>query len=442
MAFGGMMQVSLENIGNLGRKLTVQVPSAEIEEQITGRIRDMRKQVNLKGFRPGKVPFKVLQQRYGRQVRQEVVGEVIQRSFQEAITQEQLRPASQPEISAEPPQLDQDLEFTVAFEIFPELEELDVSAIKIDQPESEVVAADIDNMIETLREQRRSWDDVDRVAADADLVFFSFSVESDKSRFPEADEERAGAILGGGAFDADFEAQLVGLSAGDEKSFDASFPEGFREQTLAGLSGKAAVKIEKVQASKMPEVDDDFVASFGVSEGGVAAFRDNVKDNMERELKQAVSRLMRSEVLNKLVGSFEQLEVPLSMLDAETLNMQQQAQKQAEQLGLTDPELPPAENFREKAEHRVRAALLVSEVARHAKLQVDAGRVRDMVNEIASTYETPQSVVNLYYSDEKLLSNVQNVVLEEQAVEWVLKRAKVKPRSMAFDEVMKPETES
>jgi trigger factor len=192
----------------------------------------------------------------------------------------------------------------------------------------------------------------------------------------------------------------------------------------------------------MPEVDDDFVASFGVSEGGVAAFRENVRENMARELKQAVSRLLRSEVLNKLVANFDKLEVPASMLSAETLNMQEQAQQQAQQLGLTDPELPPAENFSEKAEHRVRAALLVGEVARHAKLQVDAGRVRDMVNEIASTYETPQSIVNLYYSDEKLLANVQNVVLEEQAVEWVLERAKVKPRSMGFDEVMKPETEA
>ena len=436
------MQVSLENIGNLGRKLTVQVPAVEIEEKITGRIRDLGKQVKLKGFRPGRVPFKVLEKRYGRQVRSEVVGEVIQQYFEDAINQEQLRPASQPEISTEPPKLDQDLEFTAAFDVFPELEKLDVTGIKIEQLEAEVVAADVDNMIETLREQRRTWDDVDRAAGDSDLVFFSYSVESDQRRIPEEAQERAGAILGSGAFDADFEAQLLGMSSGDEKDFDASFKADFRVEALAGLKGKASVKIEKVQASRMPEVDEDFAASFGVSDGGLEAFRENVKENMDRELKQAVSRLLRGEVLNKLVANFDQLEVPASMIEAETLNLQQQAQQQAEQMGLTDPELPPADTFKEKAEHRVRAAVLVGEVARHAKLQVDAGRVRDMVNEISSTYESPPAIVSLYYSDEKLLSNVQNVVLEEQAVEWVLERAKVKTRSASFSEVMKPETEA
>ena len=436
------MQVSLENSGNLGRKLTVQVPSAEIEEKITGRIRDLAKKVTLKGFRPGKIPFKVLVQRYGQRVRQEVVGEVIQQSFEQAINQEQLRPVSQPEISTEAPKLDQDLEFTAAFDVYPELEALDVSAVEIEQPEAEVLAADVDNMIETLRQQRQTWEDVDRAAGDSDLVFFSYSIQSEQRRYPEEGEERAGAILGSGAFNADFEAQLLGLSLADEKQFEASFNADFREPALAGFTGKASVTIEKVQASKLPEVDDEFVASFGVSEGGVDAFRKNVQANMNRELKQAVSRLQRNEVLNKLVSEYGQLEAPLSMVEAETVKMQQQAQQLAQQQGLTDPELPPADNFKDQAEHRVRAALLVREVARHASLQIDAGRVRDMVNEMASTYESPQSIINLYYSDEKLLANIQSVVLEEQAVEWVLERAKVKTRAMTFDQVMKPETEA
>jgi trigger factor len=433
------MQVSLENTGNLGRKLTVQVPSKDIDDKVNSRIRDLGNQVRLKGFRPGKVPFNVLEKRYGKQVRQEVVGELIQQSFQDAVSKENLRPVAMPEIATEPPRPNQDLEFTASFEVYPELQEFDVSGLEIERVTADVTDADVEAMIETLREQRRSWNDCERAAEDGDLVFFHFSVESKDGRFPADDQERAGAILGRGAFDAKFEKALIGVKAGDEKSFKVSFDKDFREPGLAGKKGTASVTVEKVQESELPEVDEAFAATFGVTEGGMDAFRDDVRRNMERELHNNLSRKLRGVVLESLIDGFPDLDVPQAMVEAEAGNMQGEAVQKFEAMGIKDQEPPAIDNFLEQAQRRVRAALLVSEVARHGELQVDQGRVRDMVTDIASTYENPQSIVNLYYGDERLMANVQNVVMEEQAVEWIVERAKVIDAPQAFEEVMRPE---
>lgn len=432
------MQVSLEHTSSLGRKLTVQVPSGDIEDKVTHRIRDLGRQVRLKGFRPGKVPFKVLEKRYGQQVRQEVVGELIQQSFQDAVSKENLRPVAMPEIAAQPPEPNKDLEFTASFEVYPELEQFQVEDMEVERITCDVTDVDVDQMIETLREQRQTWSDADRAAGDGDLVFFHFFVEGDEGRFPAENEERAGAILGRGAFDAEFEKKLVGVKANDEKTFKVAFSPEFRESSLAGRKGKASVRIEKVQEAVKPEVDEEFAASFGVTEGGLDTFRTDVRRNMERELKSALSRRLRASVLERLVDTFSDLEAPAAMIDAEAESMARNAQEQAQRMGIEAPPATSATDFREQAERRVRAALLVSEVARHGKLEVDAGRVRDMVTDIASTYENPQAIANLYYGDEQMLANVQNVVLEEQAVEWVVEKAKVVDKAMSFEEVMKP----
>ena len=431
------MEISVENTGPLGRKMTVQLPAEQIDTKVEGRIKEMSRHVRLKGFRPGKVPMRVLQQRFGKQVRQEIVGELIQESFQQALVEQNLRPASSPEIDATEEDDKGGLEYTASFDVFPEIESLDVSDMQVEKPVAEVTDKDVDNMIETLREQRRTWDTKAGAASEGDLVFFRYGVELEDGRFPEdEDEARAGAVLGHGAFDPGFEAELIGLEAENEKTFELTFTEQAREGALAGKSGKVSVSVEKVQEAVLPEVDEEFMASFGVEEGGLEQFRSEVRQNLERELKQALGRNLRQNVIEQLVERFSELEVPDAMVENEMANLRQRAVAQVEQMGGDPSAVPEAEAFRDQANQRVRGALLVSEVARHAEIEVDMGRVRDRVNDIAATYEDPQAVINIYYQREELLSSIQNMVLEEQAVEWVVEQAQVKEVEKSFDAVM------
>ncbi len=436
------MEISVENTGTLGRKLTVQVPAEQVDERVDGRIKEMAQHVRLKGFRPGKVPMTVLRQRFGRDVRREIVGQVIQESFQQALVEKKLRPASPPSIDTDEGKAGVDLSYTASFDIMPELESLDVTSLKLERPVASVGDEDVDAMIETLRQQRRSWSDKEGAAVDGDLAFFSFNVDlGDGERFPAEGEEdaRAGAILGQGAFDAAFEAELIGKAGDDEVTFDCTFSETARETALAGKTGKVACKLERVQEAMLPEVDEEFIQSFGIESGDQDSFREEVRQNLDRELRQAVSRRVRQSVVDSLIEAYPDLTVPEAMVEQEAGSMREQARQQLQQAGGDPDQAPGADAFREQAEKRVRAALLITEVARHAELEVDMGRVRDMVNEVASTYDDPQAVVQLYYEREDLLSGIQNVVIEEQAVEWVMEEANVEERTLSFDEIMNPE---
>ncbi len=432
------MQVSVENTSKLGRKVTVQVPSDVVNQKVGDRMRDLSQKVRMKGFRPGKVPVKIIEQRYGKQVREEIVGELVNEKLREAIVENDLRPVSVPPVDIDDSKDDETIEFSASFDVFPEVENLNVEKIEIEKMVAEVTDKDVDNMIETLREQRRSWETVERAAKEEDLAFFQYSLETEDGRIPAEDAERAGVVIGTGIFDEGFEKQLVGNKAGDEFEFDITFGDDTRNKELAGKSGKASVKLEKIQESVLPEVDEEFAKAFGVEEGGMEQFRDEVRSNMARELKQVLSRAFRAATLEQLVATHSDLEIPAAMLENEMTVLHNQARENASRQGEDVEAVAEKESFREQAERRVRAALLVSEVARHAELKVDGGRVRDLVNEIASTYESPEQIVQLYYSNEELMANVQNIVLEEQAAEWVAEQAKVVEVEKNFKEVMTP----
>lgn len=432
------MDISVESTGTLGRRLTVQVPADQVDSRVDGKIREMARNVRMKGFRPGKVPLQVLRQRFGREVRQEVVGELIQETFQRALHEKQLRPASQPSIDAQRVEQGADLAYTASFEVYPEIEALDVSALALERPTATVTDGDVDRMIETLREQRKTWSERTEPAREGDLVFFTFAVTlEDGARFPEGeDPSRAGAVLGGGGFDRAFEEQLVGLATGDDIAFDCTFSERAREPKLAGRSGSVTGRVERVQSPELPAVDEAFIESFGIEGGDMATFREEVRKNLERELKQAVSRRLRGAVVEALEDAHADLTIPDGMVTQEAANLQGQAREQVERAGADPASVPTLEQLLPQARRRVHAAILMGEVARHASLEVDMGRVRDMVIEIASTYDDPQAVIQLYYEREELLSGIQNMVLEEQAVEWVLANATVSEREYTFDEIM------
>ena len=282
------MQVSVEHTSNLVRKLTVSLPAEKIESQVSQRLRELSRNVRLKGFRPGKVPPKVIEQRFGAQVRNEAVSEVIRESFGEALRQEKLRPALPPSIETSGKPSGEEFQYVATFEVMPEVAAIDVSKLKVKRPTASVEDADIDQMIETLRLQRRQWKPVERAAKAGDMVLFESHVEVDGKRYPAEGEERSGTVIGSAAVFPEIEAKLEGLAADGTVDFEMSFPEQHGVAELAGKQGRMHVKVIRVSESLLPEIDAGFIASFGIAEGDVETFRKEVRANLERELKGAL----------------------------------------------------------------------------------------------------------------------------------------------------------
>ncbi len=427
------MQVSVENVGKLERKVIVRIPADSYEAQVKSRIAEVGKTVRLKGFRPGKVPTKVVEQRFGAQIRGEAMNELVRTSFQQAVDQQKLRPAVSPQISTSGEPVDGQIEYTATFEVLPDVDKIDVTTLAVSKPESAVEESDVDTMIDTLRQQRRSWSQVDREAKEGDMVLFELA-EKDKD---EAARERAGTIIGSNAVGKELEDKLTGHKTGDEFDAEMTFPADFRIPALAGRQANVAVKIVRVQESKLPEIDDAFIASFGIGDGGLDKFRGDVRANLERELKNVLAARLKNEVVQKLVDTYPNIDVPETMVTAEASALAQQAQMQAQQQG-QQIAVPDAEGFRAIARRRVIAGLLVGELARQNNVRVDNRRVAEALASIASTYEEPERVVELYQRDPQLMSSLQNRVLEDQVAEWVAEHANVSTQTLSFTEAMRP----
>jgi len=426
------MQVSVENTGGLQRRLTVQVPGQEIQQQVETKLKEMSKSVRIKGFRPGRVPLSVVRQRYGKQVRLDIVTETMQRSLQQAIRDEDLRPASTPRLDVEPENLDAgDLEFSALIEVYPEIDTLDVSGIDIERPEAEVTDEDVDEMLQTLRGQRKQWEDVERKAQAGDRVLLEYSAETEDGRIPEEGAKRLAVIMGESGFD-ELEKVAAGLDAGKSKSAKLPFPENFRERTLAGREAKAEIKLVSVAEGKLPEVDEEFIRSFGVEDGQLDTLKEEIRGNLRRELKQAVNTLLKSSLIDALLASRPELEVPDSIVQREAAGMAAQA------TGSQDKEPDPAivQAFMEAARERVKAGLLMGELARQNNIRINVAKVREAIETVANTYEQPAEVMQLYYGNQRLMEQVESSVLEEQVVDWVLENAKVTPKAMKFQEVI------
>ena len=423
------MQVSIENVGKLGRKLTVRLPAQRLEDTVRTRIQEMGRSARLKGFRPGKVPTKVIEQRFGRQIRNEALSEMIGSSFQEAVSQEKLRPAVQPAISTTGTPTNGEIEYTATFEIMPEIGKIEIGGLEIVKPTSSISDADIDQMIETLRLQRRNWVPTERPAQTGDMALFEYSAQADDVRHPETGTDRVGSILGSGAFLAEIEDKLVGHKAGDEVSIDVQFPVTFRVATLAGKSAKVEVKIVRVQESHLPDVDEAFAASFGVKEGGLARFREDVRANLERELKGVLMARLKATTAEKLVDAYPEIELPQAMIENDARALARQAGAPGDDAFV---------GYLPTARRRVSAGFLLAELARQNDVRLDSRRVSEALAMIASTYEEPEKVVELYTRDPQLMSGLQSRVLEDQVVEWVAEHAKLTEQSLSFNEVMRP----
>jgi len=427
------MQVSVENVGKLERKLTVKFPAERFDTQVNERIAEMGRTVRLKGFRPGKVPVAVIRQRFGDQVRNEVLSDLIGSTLREAFAQEKLQPVANPSINTTGKPENGEIAYTATFEVMPEFPEIDVSALEIQRPKAEVGDADIDKMIETLRMQRRSFDPVERASAEGDFVMFEYSAVAGDYRFPAEGLERAGSVLGSGTLFKALDEALTGRAAGDDYQTEVAFPEDFRNENLAGKTAQVAFKIVKVQEPKLPEVDAEFAKLFGIVDGDLEHFRKEVRANLERELKGTLLARLKSEVAEKLATAHEDLDVPGMMVQSEAHNLAANSVPQGQQ---PPPQLIEAAKL--MARKRVIAGLLMGEIARKNEIKLDRTRVAEQLAAIASTYEEPEKVVELYNGDPQLMSGLQNRVIEDQVAEWVADHAKTTVVELSFDDVMRP----
>lgn len=430
------MQVSVEVLSGLERRITVGVPAEQVETEVDKRLQQLSRTQRLPGFRPGKLPMKVVQQRWGDAVRRDVWGDVMQRSFYEAVTKENLNPAGNPRIEPKTMEAGKDVEYVATFEVYPEFNVHGLDKIEVEKPKTEVTDADLDNMLETLRKQRASWTVVDRAAKDGDQVTIDFVGTVDGVAFEGGTANGVKVVLGSNQMIPGFEEGLVGASANSEVELNVTFPEDYGNADLAGKAAVFKVVVKSVSEQVLPALDDAFVAQFGISEGGVDALRTEVRKNMQRELNQVIKNKVKAQVMDGLLKQNE-VQVPQALIDGEVERLRQQANRE---LGMATrkKELPelPASLFTEQAKRRVSLGLIVGEIIRANELKADGAKVRAAVEELASAYETPSEVVNWYYSNQRELAQMEAIVLEEQVVDFVLGKAQVTEKETKFDEVM------
>lgn len=430
------MQVSVETTSGLERRMTVGIPADRIENEVNKRLQQTAKRARVDGFRPGKVPMSVIRKRFGASAHQEVIGEVIQSSFYEAIMQEKLNPAGAPSVEPKSMEAGKDFEYVATFEVYPEVTLAGFEAISVERPESEVTEADVDTMLETLRKQNTRFEAVERAAENGDQVTIDFVGKIDGEAFQGGTANGTNLVLGSGRMIPGFEEGLVGAKAGDSLTLNVTFPEDYQNLDLAGKAAEFETTVQAVAAPALPELNDEFFAQFGVNEGGLEGFRAEVRKNMERELRQAIKTKVKGQVMDGLLKT-NTVEVPKALISNEIDRLREQAVQQFGGANIQASQLP-AELFEEQAKRRVSLGLIVAEVVKQNDIKPDNDRVRAMVEELASAYQEPEQVVNWYYQNEQQLGEIQSVVLEEQVVDTVLQKAQVTDKKVAYEEAVKP----
>jgi len=430
------MQVSVETTQGLERRLTITVPAESVDNAVKSRLQQLAKTQRINGFRPGKVPVSVIKKRYGQAVRQEVAGDVMQQNFYQAIVQEKINPAGMPSFELTKDQDGEDLEFVAKFEVYPEVEVKGVDDIEIEKTVVEIADEDLDNMLETLQKQHGEWKEVKRKARKDDRMVIDFVGTIDGEEFDGGKAEDFTLELGKDRMIPGFEKPLVGAKKGEEVIVDVTFPEDYHAEALKGKEAQFTVNVKKVEGLTLPKVDEEFAKLFGIEDGDVEALKAEVRKNMERELGQTLKTQLKEEVIAKLLEKNE-LDLPAALVDQEVNALREQAKQRFSQQGGGQnlPDLP-ADLFKDNAQRRVSIGLLLGEIIKQNDLKADQDKVDSLIETMASAYEDPQEVVDYYKNNQELMQQMQNVALEEQAIEWVVGQAKVTEVNKPFDEVM------
>ena len=432
------MQTSIENLGSLERRLSISVPQNEIEAEVETRLKRLAPTVKLHGFRPGKAPYKVVAQTYGLQVRQEVLGDTVQKSFGEAVREQNLKVAGMPRFEAKSIDAGSgQFEYTATFEVYPEVALGDISAAIVERPAAEITPQDVDNTIEILRKQRVVFEPVERAAASGDQVVISYTGSIGGKEFDGGKAAEMPVVLGEGRLLADFESQLVGMKAGESKTFELTFPADYHGREVAGKAASFDVTVSRVAAPKLPEVDAEFAKSLGVEDGNLDRMRAEVRANLERELKRRVDSKLREQVMEMLLQSAT-VELPKALVEMEIERLAQdflQNMGMHGQQGKQPP--PPPQLFEAKAKRRVRLGLVIGELAEAHGLHAKPEQVRAIVEDFAQSYEQPAEVMKWYYAKPERLNEAGALALEQNVVAWVLEKAKVVDKPVVFDDFMR-----
>ena len=432
------MQANLETLGSLQRKLNVAIPMAEIETEVESRLKRLTRTVKLAGFRPGKVPLKVVVQQYGPQVRQEVLGDTLQKTFGDAVREQKLRVAGYPKFDAAPPTDGaNEFQYSATFEVYPDVVVGDLTKSTVTRPQLEVSDADIDKTLEIMRKQRVTYAAAARAAETGDRVTMDYRGTLAGVAFEGGTAQGQSVVLGEGRFLPDFEKQLPGMQAGDSRSFEVKFPDDYAGKDVAGKTAVFEVKVTAVAAPQLPAVDAEFAKTLGVADGDLGKMRAEVRGNLEREVKARLKAKLKEQVMDALLAATS-IEVPQALIGMEVERLQDMARQDLAARGIpVRDDMPlPAEMFSKQAQRRVTLGLILVEVVRTQSLNAKPDQVRAAVEEQAQSYEHPQEVVKWFYQSQERLRDIEGVVLEENVVTWALATARVEDKNMTFDELM------
>jgi trigger factor len=427
------MQVSVESISKLERRMQVQVPAERVSKEIDARLKNLSRTARLNGFRPGKAPIKVIRQQFGMQVHREVIGELLQSSFAEAVTEKQLSPAGNPRIEPQSMDEGQDLTYIATFEVFPEVALRAMDSLELERVTAEVTETDVDAMIERLRKQQMKYSPVSRAAATGDKVTLDFVGKIDGVEFAGGKGENIAIVLGEGRMLPDLEQGLVGAAPEEQRDITVNFPADYRATELAGKTAIFSTQIKTVEEPTLPELDEEFCTSFGVTEGGIPKLREDVAANMRRELEQNLRSRNKTAVMEKLYQA-NPIDVPNALLESQIRDMQVEAMRRA---GAKDvSQAPPREPLVEPARRRVALGLIFNEVIRRENLVLDPKRSNARLDEMVGAYGDAAALKRAYLQNADAMRQVESLALEDQVVDWILEHAKVRDTASTFKDVM------
>ena len=431
------MQSSVEHLEGLTHKLTVEVPAERLDQEVEKRLKDIRPRIRIDGFRPGKVPPAVVKQKYGDSVRQDVLSEIIDETYREAIKDGGYAPAASPQIElVSGMAANEPVKYIATFEVMPEVNVQGLDSISITLPHTTIGDKDVDDMITTLRRQQGTFVEADKAAEDGDRVTVDFVGRIDDVAFDGGSGENVNFIIGNGQMLPDFEQGLRGGKAGEERAFDVHFPEDYHGKDVAGKTAQFTATVKKVEQLNLPEVDGTFIQAFGIKDGDVNAFRKAIYDNMARELKNAMLRIRRAYMFDALLEKNAEQPVAEGMVRNEIARMAREMQLERQIPDANAREELATRVFDEAARGRVRLSLLINKLFEERKPELDKARVEERIQSIATTYEDPQEVINFYNNDRDARTNLEAAILEEQLIDQLYEQAQVSEEEKTFQEVM------
>lgn len=430
------MQATIEKVSNLERRLNVTLPTQEIEAEVENRLKRLARNVRMHGFRPGKVPFRLVQQQYGGQVRQEVLGDALQKTFGEAIRSQNLRVAGYPRFEPKTGEGEDKVEFSATFEVYPDVELGDISGALIERSVVQVGEAEVDKTIEILRKQRVHYHDTDRGAQEGDRITIDYTGTHEGVEFEGGSGKEHTTILGEGRLLADFEKAVAGLHAGESRTFELTFPEDYHGKDMAGKTASFTVNVKRVEEPHLPQVNAEFAKQLGIPDGDIGKMRADIKANLEREVRRRIQTRTKDQVMKTLL-EHAKLELPNSLVDMEIERLMAGMRQDLSGRGLKAEDIPmPREAFEPEARKRVGLGLIVSDLVRQHNLQAKPDQIKAVVKDYAESYERPEEVMRWYYQSADRLREVESLVLEDNVVQWVVSQAKMVEKPGDFDEIM------